>query len=303
MINMFSLQNQVWGITFYIFFQRGCSPFQKNLPIPPPFLQNLHKEVLGCGCRGPTTSAEHVGCERVEIIIVIIITMKKGLYPLSGVSMGGGWWWCSVSCWVVPTRGGPTTDVGADLLGQPWKGRDFSKPFLGRNNILPWPAGNSPSHATRHFCRDSMAWAGGGVGFGGENEVWFALGAVEKEPCGALWPGSNSSSSPPCPVFWGGGKGSRTTWVTWLRSYWNQHRVFMAFKVKTPLQGIFGTASPGVQKLEGSPTALKLGCRLLFWMFPPMWSLTTTSLFSCSSWTPGKTAGLGFFPLSLWLYL
>lgn len=32
-------------------------------------------------------------------------------------------------------------------------------------------------------------------------------------------------------------------------------------------------------------------------MLPPMWSLTTTSLFSCSSWTPGKTA-VCFFPYS-----
>lgn len=87
--------------------------------------------------------------------------MEKGLYPLSGVSMDGEWWWCSMFCWVVPTRGGPTTDVGVDLLGQPWEGRDFTKPLLGRNNTLPWPAGNSPSHGTQCFCRDSMAWAGG----------------------------------------------------------------------------------------------------------------------------------------------
>lgn len=87
MINMFSLQNQVWGITFYIFFPARLFSLLKKLPIPPPFLQDLYKEVLGCGCRGPITSTE-----RVEIIttIIIIITMEKRLYPLSGVSMGGG---------------------------------------------------------------------------------------------------------------------------------------------------------------------------------------------------------------------
>lgn len=168
----------------------------KNLPIPPPFLQDLHKELLGCGCRGPTTFTELIGCERVEIIIIIIITMEKGLYPLSGVSMGGWWWWCTVSCWVVPTRGGPTTDVGADLLGQPWEGRDFSKPFLGRNNILPWAAGNSSSHATQCFCRDSMAWAGGEWDLEEKLEFGLLLDAVEEELHGTLWLGSDSSSSP-----------------------------------------------------------------------------------------------------------
>lgn len=44
-----------------------------------------------------------------------------------------------------------------------------------------------------------MAWAGGRVGFGGETGVQFPLGAVEKEPCGVLWPGSDSSS--PALVF------------------------------------------------------------------------------------------------------
>lgn len=37
------------------------------------------------------------------------------------------------------------------------------------------------------------------MGFGGETGVQFPLGAVEKEPCGVLWPGSDSSS--PALVF------------------------------------------------------------------------------------------------------
>lgn len=97
---------------------------------------------------------------------------------------------------MVPTRGGPTTDVGADLLGQPWEGRDFSKSFLGRNNTLPCPAGNSPSHAAQCFCRNSMDWAAGEWDLEERLEFGLLLDAVEVELRGALWVGSDSSSSP-----------------------------------------------------------------------------------------------------------
>lgn len=176
MINMFSLQNQVWGINFYIFFPgEVVLPSKKTYQFHPHFCRISMRKCWAVGVEVQQRLQSTYVCERVEIITIIIMRMAKGLYPLSGVSMGGGWWWCSMSCWVVPTRGGPTTDVGADLLGQLWEGRDFSRPFLRRNTVLPWPAGSSPSHTTQCFCRQHSLgrW---GVGFGGETGVWFALG-------------------------------------------------------------------------------------------------------------------------------
>lgn len=238
MINMFSLQNQVWGITFCIFFPVRLSSLLKNFPFHPQFVQDLHEEVLGCGCRGPTASTEHVGCERVEIIIIIIIIrMGKGLYPLRGVSKGGRWWWwwCSVSCWVVPTRGGPTTDVGEDLLGQPWQGRDFSRPFLGRNNLLPWPAGISLQY---RVSSGSTAWAGGEWDLEEKLELGLLLDAVGEELHGALWAGQWQQLITPLPWFLGKSKWKlgwpelvltetsiKFPWLSRLvvRYFWGQH--------------------------------------------------------------------------------
>ena len=183
--------------------------------------------------------------------------MKKGFITWVGSPLVAGWWRGSVSCWVLPTRGGQTTDVEADLLCQPWEGRVFSKPFLGRNNVLPWPGGNSPSHAIQCFCSDSMAWVGGWVGFGGEATLvsswtWGCCWGRAMWAQGAWWVRwscGDNSLSPLHHGMWGGGRGSRNALITWLCSYGNQHKVFMAFKATTPMLGIFERPSPGVRKL------------------------------------------------------
>lgn len=173
---MFSLQNQVWGITFYIFFPARLFSLPKILPIPPPFLQDLYKEVLVCGCRGPITSAE-----RVEIItiIIVIITMEKGLYPLSGVSMGGGDAPCLVE-WF------PLEGVQPQMLEQIcWASLS---PNLSLGEIISCPDLGTPLP-----CRASMAWAGGEWDL---EEELLLLDAVEVVPCGC-----DSNSSPPALVF------------------------------------------------------------------------------------------------------